>query len=216
MAIGKTAACLVIALACQAAQFTVRHPHRPWKSGCTGLMTIDATGVSFAGEKDHSWSWKYDDIQQLRLSPESIRVVTYRDRKIHLGADQSYELTGEIPAESIYPTLRDHLEQRLVAAIGETSESAAWSVPVKRLGTITGSEGTLAFGADSIVYTTGNRAASRTWRYEDIDNISSSGRFQLTIITPEKNFHFQLKQPITESRYNDLWLSIEKKNGRIQ
>jgi hypothetical protein len=38
----------------------------------------------------------------------------------------------------------------------------------------------------------------------------------LTITTLEKGFNFQLKQPITEARYNQLWLQIEKKNGRIQ
>jgi hypothetical protein len=32
----------------------------------------------------------------------------------------------------------------------------------------------------------------------------------------EKQFHFQLKQAINESTYNQLWLEIEKKNGRIQ
>jgi hypothetical protein len=216
MAIGKTAACIALALACQAAQFTVRHPHRPWKSACTGLLTVDAAGVSFSGDKDHSWTWKYDDIQQLALTTDSIEIRTYRDRKLHLGADQSYDFKGEVPAESLYPDLRDHLDTRLVAAFGEAPDGASWSVPVKRLGTITGSEGTLAFAGDAIVYSAPNAGASRTWRYSDIDNIASSGRYELTITTPERAFHFQLKQPITESRYNDLWLTIEKKNGRIQ
>src|SRR5690349_2264970 len=136
MAIGKTAACLIIALASQAAQFTVRHPHRPWKTACTGLLTVDAAGVSFTGEKQHTWTWKYDDIQQLNLGLESIEVRTYRDRKLHLGADQAYDFRGEIPAESVYATLRDHLDQRLVASFGEAPDASAWSVPVKRLGTI--------------------------------------------------------------------------------
>ena len=46
--------------------------------------------------------------------------------------------------------------------------------------------------------------------------ISTSNPFQLTVTTLEKQFHFQLKQAITESTYNQLWLEIEKKNGRIQ
>ena len=54
------------------------------------------------------------------------------------------------------------------------------------------------------------------WRYDDIQAISSSGPFQLSIDTTEKSFQFQLKQPITESRYNELWLHIERKHGRIQ
>jgi hypothetical protein len=74
----------------------------------------------------------------------------------------------------------------------------------------------LAVAADSIAYTTPRKGESRTWRYQDIDSISSSGKFQLTINTLEKAFNFQLKQPITEARYNELWLQIERKNGRIQ
>jgi hypothetical protein len=108
-----------------------------------------------------------------------------------------------------------------------------WSLPVKHLGGInlklklrtTSTEGTLAFGPDKITYSTAARDDSRTWRYSDIDSISSSGPFQLTITTFEqakshyldrKGFNFQLKQSITEARYNELWLQIERKNGRIQ
>jgi hypothetical protein len=46
--------------------------------------------------------------------------------------------------------------------------------------------------------------------------VSSSGPFQLTITTFEKQFDFQLKQPLSEARYNRLWLDIERKNGYIQ
>ena len=88
-----------------------------------------------------------------------------------------------------------------------------------------GADGSLAFGADGIVYASPARDESRTWRYRDIDNISSSGPFQLTVTTFEraladyndrKEFNFELKQPITEAKYNELWLLVEKKNGRIQ
>ena len=90
---------------------------------------------------------------------------------------------------------------------------------------ITGTEGALAFGADAIVYSTAAPGESRTWRYSDVDSISSSGPFQLTITTFEralshyghrKGFNFELKQPITEARYNRIWLDIQEKNGRIQ
>jgi hypothetical protein len=108
------------------------------------------------------------------------------------------------------------MDQRFVAAVGQDIGLPTWSVPVKHLRPIVGSEGTLAFGADAIVYSTSARDESRTWRYSDIESMASSGPFQLTITTLEKPFNFQLKQPITEARYNQLWLQIEKKNGRIQ
>jgi hypothetical protein len=30
-----------------------------------------------------------------------------------------------------------------------------------------------------------------------------------------KGFNFELKEPLTEERYNHVWLDIEKKNGKI-
>ena len=197
-----------------ATQFAVRHEHL--RKGCAGVMTVDENGVSFTGAKKHAWSWKYEDIQQLRLSPESIYILTCKDSKLRLGKDREYNFTGKIPAEELYALLKDRMDQRFVAAVGQGIGLPSWSVPVKHLRPIVGSEGTLAFGADAIVYSTPAKTESRTWRYSDIENIGSSGPFQLTITTLEKGFNFQLKQPITEARYNQLWLQIEKKNGRIQ
>ena len=85
---------------------------------------------------------------------------------------------------------------------------------MKQLALTKGTQGILTFGANAVVYDT--PLAPRTWRYADIQFISSANPFQLTITTLEKQFNFQLKQAITEPTYNQLWLEIEKKNGRIQ
>jgi hypothetical protein len=225
MAIGKTAGSLILAGAmwASAARFTVRHKH--FNGGCTGVMTVDVDGVRFAGPKGHAWTWKYPDIQELKLGRREIVVVSYHDDLLRLGADRTYRFEGEIPAREIYGLLKDRMDQRLVAAFTGEPAAAGWSIPVKRLGTLRGSQGLLAFGTDSVVYSTDSAGQSRTWRYIDIDSISSSGPFQLTITTFErarshygdrKGFNFELKQPITEARYNTLWLEIERKNGRIQ
>ena len=96
---------------------------------------------------------------------------------------------------------------------------------MKHLGRITGSEGTLIFGPDASIYSTAAKDGSRTWRYSDIDNISSSGPFQLTVTTFERDkyslddrkaFNFQLKERITEATYNAIWLQVQQKNGKIQ
>jgi len=216
MAFGKAATCMILAGAAlaSAAQFTVRHEHL--RRGCAGVMTVDENGVAFTGVGKHAWRWKYEDIQELRLAPESIYILTYKDSKLRLGADRGYAFTGKIPAGELYALLRERMDQRFVAALNQASGPVSWSVPVKHLRPIAGSEGTLAFGADVIVYSTPAKDESRTWRYTDIESIGSSGPFQLTITTLEKDFNFQLKHPITEARYNQLWLQVEKKNGRIQ
>jgi hypothetical protein len=93
------------------------------------------------------------------------------------------------------------------------------------LGRITGSEGTLSFGADAVTYSTAAQDDSRTWRYSDIDNISSSGPFQLTVTTFErdkytfgdrKGFNFELKERLSEAVYNQIWMQLQRKNGTIQ
>jgi hypothetical protein len=63
---------------------------------------------------------------------------------------------------------------------------------------------------------------SRTWRIGDIDNVSSSGPFDLTITTFEragtsyaghKDFHFALKRPLAEAEYNALWATVNQAKG---
>ena len=80
----------------------------------------------------------------------------------------------------------------------------------------------LRVGIDAIVYSSEKRDESRTWRYEDIDNISSSGPFQLTVTTFErarthygnlKGFNFELKQRLEEEHFNDLWLRLNQSKG---
>jgi len=219
MAFGKAAGGLILSVLWAAnlargEQFPVRHEHL--RKGCDGTMTVDESGVRFTGANKHAWTWKLQDIQEFTLSPGSIHILTYKDSKLRLGADREYRFTGKVPAERLYALLRDRMDQRFVAALGQASSLPGLALPAKHLGRIVGSEGILSFGAETVAYSTPARDDSRTWRYSDIDSISSSGPFQLTITTLEKDFHFQLKQPIAEARYNELWLQIEKKNGRIQ
>ncbi len=214
MAFGKTAAGLILALAAsvQAAEFTVRHEHL--RKGCNGVMTVDSTGIAFAGLKGHAWKWNYGDIQQLKLGAGSIHILTYQDSKLRLGADRAYEFTGHVPAGDLYRLWSAALDQRFVANVEQEDRQPIWSVPAKRLRPLIGSQGTLLVTNETVVYSA--EGDSRTWRYTDIDHISSASPFQLTVATIQQEFNFQLKQRITEARYNQLWLDIERKNGKIQ
>jgi hypothetical protein len=214
MAFRKIASCLILAAAAHAAQFPATYKKH------AGFLTVDETGVSYAGAKAQNWSWKYQDIQRLTLSPDHVTVLTYEDNRHSPVGDVSYEFTGKIPAAELYDLLKGRLDQRFVAALAEISWPVQFSIAAKHLlrGTFQnrGSQGALSFGADAIAWSTPNTDDSRTWRYLDIASISSSGPFDFTITTLEKTFHFHLKQPLAEAQYNQLWMEIEKKNGRIQ
>ena len=213
MAIGKAAIGLVLSCTAWAQLFEVKHDHL--RKFCTGTLTVDESGVRFSGPKGHVWNWPYAEIQELTLYPDKVRILSYKDRSNwKLGKDVSYTFSGKFPIDALERQWSARLDQRFVAAVGQNSGLAGIRFPVKQMGLMKGTQGDLTFGESSVVYDTPRGA--RTWRYKDIQFISSVGPFQLSITTLEKQFDFQLKQGITEFSYNQLWLDIERKNGRIQ
>jgi hypothetical protein len=208
-----------------------RPPHIR-KAGTMGALAITASGISFAetykdGKKPkhpHAWRWDYQDIQQLKMAPKSLTVLTYKDNKWKLGADREYEfdLVSDKTFDDAYPFLKGRLDQRFVAEIPDRVVAVLWEIPVKHLLRFGGDEGVLQVGADEIVYKSERSTESRTWRFQDIENVSTSGPFQLTITTFErakthygslKGFNFELKQQLEEAHYNDLWLRLNQAKG---
>jgi len=195
-----------------------------------GTLTINERGVSFretykAGkEHPEAWHWDFKDIHQLKMSSKSLSVLTYRSNKWKLGADRKYEfkLVSGKTFEQSYAFLKSRLDQRFVAELAERSGRVLWEIPVKHRRRFGGDQGVLRVETGAVVYSSQDKDASRTWRYQDIDNISSSGPFQLNITTFErakahygsrKSFEFQLKQRLQDARYNDLWLRLNQSKG---
>lgn len=219
-------------------QFEVRH-ERALKDN-PGVVTFDERGVQYQqvltekqqakvgkGKKPpklESARWEYQDIQQLWISPEKLVIVTYKDRKWFLGVDKEFEffLPKGKSSDAAYTLLKDKLDRRFVAAVADSQPGTLWELPVKLLGRIQGSDGVLQVGPDRIVYKTDRPRQSRTWRYQDIENVSTSDRYQLTLTTYErakthygsmKGFNFQLKQPIDEKRFEMLWKRLNQDKG---
>jgi hypothetical protein len=207
-----------------------RPPHVR-KAGNMGTLTITDSGIAFTEKYEgaqprhpHAWRWDFQDIQQLKIAPKSLTVLTYKNNKWKLGAEREYQfdLVADKTFEDAYQLLKGRLDQRLVAAIPDRLSNILWEIPVKHLLRFGGDEGVLQVGADAIVYRSADKADSRTWRYEDIENISSSGPFDLTITTFEhakthygnlKGFNFELKRRLEEDRYNELWLRLNQSKG---
>lgn len=198
----------------------VRHDHLR-KEG-HGRLTATDEGLAYAedtGKKDHSWSVKWNDVQQLFGGAKEIRVVTYADSRWRLGADHVHTLEAVGDLQSIYAVARERLGTKFVEATAEEVGSPLWDAPVKLRKGFGGSEGVLAVGADVVAYRSKEKDESRTWRYADIDNVSSSGPFDLTFTTFERSkgsygdrrsFSFQLKQPLDEKRYQALWRRLNE------
>ena len=229
---------LLIGSALTAAELRFEVRHERALRDHPGTLTIDDTGVSYQQvltEKQQkkkrkkppeleSVRFDYQNIQELWLSAGKLVLVTYKDRPWLLGVDKEYEffVVGERSFAEAYPMLKDKLDQRFVAALADPQAAVLWEIPVKLQGTLQGSEGVLQVGPDQIVYKTDRKQEGRAWRYQDIENISTSGPFQLTITTHErakthygslKGFNFQLKQRLDERRYELVWRRLNREKG---
>lgn len=210
----------------------VRHDH--FLGEQRGTVLINDQGLSYRenatekqkkkGDRPHAWDWSYGDIQQLEISPQKVRILTYKDTWWKAGADREYEFDLQ-PGQQLrqaYDFLRARLDQRFVAAVADASVQPLWEMRVKHLKRFGGTPGLLAVGKDRVVFVADEKGASRTWRFSDIENISTSGPFQLSVVTYEralahygnlKQFNFQLKEPLDEARYNELWRRLNEAKG---
>jgi hypothetical protein len=189
-------------------RFEARYKKRP------GTMTVDDRAISFHGAKKDSWRWTYPDIDELKLGEHSLRVT----------AGRTYEFRGDVPA-AVYEMWKNRLDRRFVAELADRAMQPDWRIGVKHRIRRTSADGVLEFGRDRIVFASSRPDDSRTWRISDIESISSSGPFELTIVTFErarldygdrKQFNFRLKEALSEDKYNELWLDINRQNRRIQ
>lgn len=217
----------------QQGEWRVRHQHL--RKGAIGALKVTPDTISF-DERDkknrptpHSRTWKYEEIQQLTLGAKTLRILTYEDQRLELlpnrarrpdagialGRDREFVFDTLPPAlvTQLYAAWRDRLDARFVAALADDQVHSDWQLPVKLVHGRSGSQGVLRFAADRIVFETGEGEDSRTWRIRDLENISSSGPFDLTITAHEGDFRFQLKEALAEDRYDRLWRQISRSNG---
>lgn len=212
-------------LAAEPVTFQVRHRHL--RHGTEGVLRVSDDGIAFVeGGKHqaHSRQWRFEDIEQLTLSRDLLRILTYEDSHWRFGHDREFvfDRLPEDLASELYPTLSRRLDQRFVAALADGQVKRSWEVSAKLLHRTGGSQGNIIVGPDRVVYVTDSPEESRTWRIKDIDLVSSSGPFDLTITTFErsganyaghKDFHFELKRSLAEAEYNDLWRLVNQAKG---
>ena len=213
----KTCACVIFLAAAACAQsYPVRHKHL--RNGVTGTLRVDENAITFTEpgkQAKHSRVWKYDDIQELLLGAGTLRIVTYEDNRREFGRDRVFDF-DHLPASVVaawYPVYRRRLDARFVAALADPAVQPEWQLPAKLARGTGGSQGMLLVARDLVVYKTAVSSESRSWRIADLENISSSGPFDLTITTHERGFRFQLKHALEEGRYQELWLRINETHG---
>ena len=174
-----------------------------------GVLRVDANSIAFeamAKHKDRSRQWKFDDIRQLTLGSTVLRIQTYERRN----REFVFDLVPRELAEKWYPVFAARLDQRFVAALADERVPPQWQIPVKLRTKV---QGAVLVSAGHVVFRADPPVESRTWRIPDIQSVTSSGPFDLTVTTREKEFHFELKQALPEARYQELWREVNRAQG---
>src|SRR4051812_34217264 len=145
---------LLVTAAAHGGSYAVRHDHA--RKSSPGTLVITDVGLSFqeaGNHADHSREWRWTDIQQLSLSPEELRILTYEDAKWKFGRDREYvfeDLPNGLVTASI-PLVRAHLQGRFVEALAQKFPSM-WQAEAKLQKKFSGADGTLIAGADQIEF----------------------------------------------------------------
>lgn len=209
---------MLVAASAHAAELRVDARHDHARKGCTGALQVEADGVQFAGsrtKKPHKWTWKWLDVQQAILEPGRLTVLIYADNRWKLGTDREYVFlfSRDTALDGAAALLRANLGLRYVDGMARPA-GALWQLETR--------QGRLIVSPGHVVLETGKPRGSRTWRYEDIESVSTDGPFDLTLTTFErsrvhygsrKSFHLQLKEPLAEERYDSLWRRVESRRG---
>jgi len=206
---------LVLSIPLSAETLRVRHDHDPWGS-CTGELEITADGMRFSpDEGNHQRTWAWTDIQSFdRRSPDEFSLLTYEDIRWRLGQDRAFDFTvldGEGLGEATFALVRDHVPRPVIDRVAMEID-AEYRVPVKHLHVFGGCEGVLSFGREWVVYETDLEEDRRSWRRAEIEDIWSSGPFDLELRVPDggrsvssaSTFRFQLREQLDPEYYERL------------
>ena len=186
---------------------------------CGQTVKVTPAGIEYQLKKK-SGSLKWDEVQQVTLSEDSLKVLTYEDRKWLFGRDR--EFTFELPegyAASVAPVLRTTLQGRFVSAMKPSGEPE-WQIPARLLENNRGTLGMLQWRPGLLSFTGGEQ--TRQWPIAEIENVSSSAPLDFQVATYEKygrlhggnrQVHFELRTPMSPEQYQQLWREVNRVQG---
>ena len=219
--------------------YKVAHDHRIGKG--EGELRITETGIEYRGasegERQHDGVWRDDDIKRLELSKTNLRVVSYEatqfpliprktpkvrgGKSVRFGSEREHEfrlVEGEITPE-VVRTLLARFKRPVATSVlpqeDEESGKLIFEIPVSHRNRSGGASGTLRVYEDYVAFNSEREGHSRYWRYDDIRDIGSLGRYEFEIATYEgqfgaggRSYIFDLKRPMTSREYDQLWAKI--------
>jgi len=184
----------------------------------SGTLIINGAGLEFRPDKGRSIRWDFVDIQTLYVLPRRITVTGYEKRRRILpkklvsgtvtlpGAQQfRFDLGTNLP-----PTVAAELAKGVRRPVRNgdppQGDASIATIPAHHRTGLGGtkSNGILRFRDEGIDYVANSVHDSRSWRWADIQTLSSPDPFHLTVFGYLETYSFDLKQPLQQKIYDRL------------
>lgn len=209
---------------------SAQHERSLWKNKA-GRLSVVPEGLRFevssrkSKEAPGAIQLAWTDIQQLILEEDTVSVVTYQDQRWQLGRDRHYRFhlsESGLAGNELESLLRERLGNRLVLATRGTQDLVLWQRSAKLSGVFSGTEGVLIFSQNELQFVTEKTGKGRRWPLSQIGTVSRVNATELLVTAPERavsdegrqrSFYFQLKQPLTQKQFQELWRETEEAQG---
>ena len=193
-----------------------------------GTLSIHAGGIAFSPAKEgkEALQWSFEDVQHFdRVSATEISIQSYVDSAVQLGRDRWYRfaLVGNTFSDELHASIVKRIGKPTTDRVAREPADAELAILAKNVRRIRGSQGTLYFTPERIVYASEARRASRVWHLDrDVESIWSSDPYRLEIHVFSRSeafarrtdvYRFSLKQPLDTSYYNGLKMKVYSLRG---
>ena len=172
-----------------------------------GTLKIDAEAIEFQSPKNRPVNLPFSDIQTLDLYPGRVVITTYEARgRFRPGVRRyRFDLQTAMPP-SVAAELSERLGRPARNGNPEPDSPAFATIPAQHRTGFGGtkSNGILRFGKGGIEYVTQSAKDSRSWRWADIQTLSSLDPYRLVVFGYRDTYSFGLKQPMTRELLNRL------------
>ena len=178
-----------------------------------GDLLVGANGIEFRSGKGQTLKLSYLEMQTFHLSPHSLVIETYQNRKKHMpGVERlRFEMTESVSPQ-VAADLTKEVQRPSQNAVPDPAAQGI-VIPAHHRSLAGGTNGILRFRDGGIDYVTGTPDDSRSWRWADLQTLSSPDPYHLLAFGYRDTYSFDLKELLPQSLYYRLVDEIDAQSA---
>jgi hypothetical protein len=178
-----------------------------------GDLLVGANGIEFRSGKGQTLKLSYLEMQTFHLSPHRLVIETYQNRKKHMpGVERlRFEMTESVSPQVAADLAREVQRPSQNAVPAPAAQGIVILAHHKSLAG--GTNGILRFRDGGIDYVTGTPDDSRSWRWADLQTLSSPDPYHLLAFGYRDTYSFDLKELLPQSLYYRLVDEIDAQSA---